>query len=158
MVCRRLDNFQNVPVDLAVWFWTLSSSQFQAESAVNVLNLSFDSDDLWPNAFLAFLCILAPCLFLDFPFKEKVALCFYRLFNINPAFCKITRHSLVFSQAFIGLFFKSHWNLLQSAVVQYGGRVEESAMVPLPTLGDRPEFEMRITSIFPQWQERLLFK
>ena len=107
VVCRRLDNFQNVHVVLGFWFWTLSSSPFQAESAVNVLNLSCEYDDLWPNAYLSFLCILAPCLFLDFPFKEKVVLCFYRLFNLKPAFSKRTRHTLAFSQDFIGLFFLS---------------------------------------------------
>ena len=153
MVCRRLDNFQNVHVVLAFWFLTLSSSQFQAESAINVLNLSCDYDDLWPNAYLPFLCILAPCLFLDFPFKEKVVLCFYRLFNFNPAFCKRTRHSFLLSQDFNGHFLKSHWNLLQSTIVQYRGRVDESAMVPLPNPRDRPEFKMRTTSIVPERRE-----
>ena len=96
VVCRRLDNFQNVHVGLAFWFPTLSPSQFQAESAVNVLNLSCEYDDLWLNAYLSFLCILAPCLFLDFPFKEKVVLWFHRLFHFKPAFWKRTRPPPVF--------------------------------------------------------------
>ena len=85
VVCWRLDSFQIVYVVLALCVWTVSSSQFQAESFVNVLNSSCDKDGLWPNAFLLFFCILAPRLFQGF---LLVVLYFHRLFHFKSGFLK----------------------------------------------------------------------
>ena len=93
VVYRRLDSFQIVYVVLALCVWTVSSSQFQAESVVNVLNPSCDKDDL------LFFCILAPRLFPGF---LLVVLYFHRLFHFKPGFASPSFRN------FICLSFMSH--------------------------------------------------